>query len=516
MSLTSTSVSSTTHSREYLRTIITQKCASFPLLIEEKYFDLMMEKFGHGKSSDANVFKARKFASPFYHPNVSDHPNLESYLIATGDNEDDGVPRKPYLPCINEVFPFLSVNKEGDTPLLSVYGTHTCLGDEKEPNWACIAVHDKDKESVYFLFSGQAFSNFNESVVASDFKALKVTEKNPQTISTQTDDSAADANEPCLLEIQNNCSERGFHIAKAILNNDPVALANVLAAQKPGAAKVATNFKNMPNLNKEAWNETTSKEIMLYLSLLKLQSFEFYQLVKDCIEFSTKVLRVPFENIHIIENTDDNTWGNGNKVDPAPENTAGQKEDSCNLKFDASLYSCQAVKFMYNQKLQQVEEEAAALKKDKGDIVVVLDSDNKYTYSWPGKNLMADVLRDVMAAIWDPETKEVVSHDKVCEHLTYMPPFFTVELDKHNKQDAMEDDENAGNTPPSPFALKRTLSQVDENIESETTDAATKKEKLAMEADKDMKDPENTPEKMSDTNVESDIGAETPEPEDKA
>jgi hypothetical protein len=155
--------------------------------------------------------------------------------------------------------------------------------------------------------------------------------------------------EHSLLNIQNYCSEYIFHILKAILNKNDEALKKVIEAKKPGAAKMATNFKNMPNLIPEAWNEKVSSQFMLYLTILKLSNQGFYDTVVNFIRFATEFLNVPFENIHIIENTDDKTWGNGMSKGPAPEPTEVQ-DDAYKLKYANSLFSVNAVEFMVKQK----------------------------------------------------------------------------------------------------------------------------------------------------------------------
>ncbi len=185
------------------------------------------------------------------------------------DAKDEPTP-KPYLPCINHVFPFL-VEEDSATPILNVYGTHTCLGNDKEPNWAFIAVHDPDQKEVYFLFSGQNFFNFNAPAEGSELASLKVVEQKGLALPAVTETSA-DAQilpENCLLEITNHCNELAFQTVKAILKGDINAFEKVIYAEKPGAARVATNYKNMPNLKPEAWNETVSFQLMLHLILLK-------------------------------------------------------------------------------------------------------------------------------------------------------------------------------------------------------------------------------------------------------
>lgn len=192
---------------------------------------------------------------------------------------------------------------------VKVYGTHTKLGNPEEPNHSLIVAHDTSANKCYVLFSGQALSNFNGPVSGNKFAPLEVSNEEGAIVAT----------------MPNTCNEHGFQAVKAIVNANMEVLKAVLEAKKPGAAKVATSFKNLPNCVEE-WHRI-SKRVMTALMFRKYADAAMFQDLIKLLKFCLS-LGVDINKVYILENTDDKVWGNGMK----PE--------------DGGLYSEAAVAFI--------------------------------------------------------------------------------------------------------------------------------------------------------------------------
>jgi len=248
---------------------------------------------------------------------------------------------------------------------LEVYGVKECLGSASEPNHSLIVVHDVGRKKAYVLFSGQCLSNFNGC-------------SGPESAFGDYDVLVKESGE--VVSIANQCSESGFQLAKAGLSGADCMsnFEQVLMAQKPSGAKMATNFKNMPKCS-PAWSEC-SEGVMTACILRKLKDVRFFDVVNSLVMFCVEVLRIgDVKDIAFMENTDDGVWGNGMKV--------ASKE---------GLYS-----------------EAA--------VALISESEASEEVEWKGKNLLSKVFETVKEVVWGKTHEEVVD---ILEK--ELPPFFIV------------------------------------------------------------------------------------------
>ena len=176
---------------------------------------------------------------------------------------------------------------ESGSHLLAVYGVPKQLGSASKLNHSLVAVHDRWNGKVYCLFSGQGLSNFNEAKSIS-YKGLDVCTK--------------DGGQVCVL--QHLASEQAFQLAKAVFHERWENVEKVLQAEDPGAAKAATNAKNMPGC-KEEWREKSIGVMAQALARKLTDKAGFYGEVVGLLEFCRDVCNVTAENVEFIENTDD-------------------------------------------------------------------------------------------------------------------------------------------------------------------------------------------------------------------
>ena len=121
--------------------------------------------------------------------------------------------------------------------------------------------------------------------------------------------------EEVLGELEAACAEYFFHGFKSAYadGSDEVAAAAAVAvftAPKPGKAKEATNFHSGLKIKKE-WDEVASEAVMRGAVLSQLRYEAYFARLFQVAEFCEKKEGVSADRVHIIEATDDGTWGWG-------------------------------------------------------------------------------------------------------------------------------------------------------------------------------------------------------------
>lgn len=121
--------------------------------------------------------------------------------------------------------------------------------------------------------------------------------------------------EEVLGELEAACAEYFFHGFKSAYadGSDEVAAAAAVAvftAPRPGKAKEATNFHSGLKIKKE-WDEVASEAVMRGAVLSQLGYEGYFTRLFQVAEFCEKKEGVSADRVHIIEATDDGTWGWG-------------------------------------------------------------------------------------------------------------------------------------------------------------------------------------------------------------